>query len=421
MTSSRSRSGFTLVELLVVIAIIGILVGLLLPAVQAAREAARRMSCSNNFKNIGLAMHNYHSAYKELPMFKGGTARLRGAPNPYRTTAIANQAGGGNDGLQLSVFVGLLPFIEQQGLWTEISNPYQVPVGQPGAGLFFAPMGPVPAMGLGRHAQNQYDPWLTELPTLRCPSDPGAGLPSNGRTNYGACLGDSVRFINNGGYNAFRDMINSMTVQRSNASLRGIFASRRATKFRDILDGLSNTMAMGELITDLGDNDTRSATGLSSGGANDLYTQPGTVCPLGNPERPVFWDPNATTIVAGAEQRRGYKWAAAYPIYSGVVNIFAPNGRSCGINQGTPATWRPGIWGTSSRHQGGAHILMGDGAVKFITDSIEAGDQYNGMVRWNGSSTPEPSFPTVAGSRSPYGLWGSLATRASGETIEEEL
>ena len=65
-TSRQRRGGFTLVELLVVIAIIGVLVGLLLPAVQAAREAARRMSCSNNFKQIGLGIHNYHSAFKSL-------------------------------------------------------------------------------------------------------------------------------------------------------------------------------------------------------------------------------------------------------------------------------------------------------------------------------------------------------------------
>ncbi len=70
-----SRPGFTLVELLVVIAIIGVLVGLLLPAVQAAREAARRMSCSNNFKQIGLGIHNYHSAFKQLPTNGTGTAR----------------------------------------------------------------------------------------------------------------------------------------------------------------------------------------------------------------------------------------------------------------------------------------------------------------------------------------------------------
>ena len=104
-SAPRWRKGFTLVKLLVVIAIIGVLVGLLLPAVQAAREAARRMSCSNNFKQIGLGMHNYHAAYQMFPSTWDGST-----PNGYRVN------------LNL---VGILPFIEQQALWEQLSNPSQ--------------------------------------------------------------------------------------------------------------------------------------------------------------------------------------------------------------------------------------------------------------------------------------------------------
>src|SRR6187455_241353 len=95
---SRSRTGFTLVELLVVIAIIGILVALLLPAVQSAREAGRRSQCQNNLKQIGLAIHNFHDTKNHLPSstrpLSGGTVRH-------------------------GVFVYLLPFIEQKGLWDQ--------------------------------------------------------------------------------------------------------------------------------------------------------------------------------------------------------------------------------------------------------------------------------------------------------------
>ena len=155
----RNRKGFTLVELLVVIAIIGVLVGLLLPAVQAAREAARRMSCSNNFKQIGLGIHNYHSTYKQLP--KHGTGTKRGT---------AGNATNNYNRLFLSYLVPILPFVEQQALWEKISNPSVETVpgtSMPGSvlGGMWPPMGPSPW-------RTQYVPWMTQVPTYRCPSDP---------------------------------------------------------------------------------------------------------------------------------------------------------------------------------------------------------------------------------------------------------
>ena len=148
------RRAFTLVELLVVIAIIGVLVGLLLPAVQAAREAARRMSCGNNIRQIGLAMHNYHDTYKKLPMQNGGTRDV--------------VAGIPDNKLELSFLVPLTPFVEQQPLWEQISNPNQVS----GGTIIYPPMGPEPRFTLASHSAGRYEPWMTEVGTFRCPSDP---------------------------------------------------------------------------------------------------------------------------------------------------------------------------------------------------------------------------------------------------------
>lgn len=402
---TKPRSAFTLVELLVVIAIIGVLVGLLLPAVQAAREAARRMSCSNNFKQIGLALHNYHSAYKQLPREHGGTWTDNNTP--------VNM----NNRYSLSFLVGALPFMEQQSLWEQISNPNQNRVDQTTQSPPYPAMGPAPWIG-------QYVPWLTEVPTLRCPSDPGTGRPAFGRTNYAACMGDSIDFMNNGPIQIMNGVDvrppANWVVNRSRAACRGMFVPRQDTKFRDVLDGLSNTIMCGEITTDLGDRNIRTIAAIRNGTATvrdepDLCQHDGFV----SPERPRFWsngaDGGTAPTLAAVAQGRGYRWADAGTVWTEMNTILPPNKELCLGGGSTGGVGAPGVAPASSQHQGGAHILMGDGAVIFMTDSVEAGDVHDGNVWLNGTGH------SVPGSQSPYGLWGALGTRGSSETIEEQL
>ncbi|TWU06187.1 DUF1559 domain-containing protein [Stieleria varia] len=404
----KNRKGFTLVELLVVIAIIGILVGLLLPAVQAAREAARRMSCSNNFKQIGLAIQNYHSTYKRLPRHQGGTFEFiaGGARTPGPTPASA----GGSNRNELSALVGMLPFFEQQGLWESISNPFEVRIGT-NSGTYFAAMGPDANMILSDHALNQYDPWMTEIPTLRCPSDPGTGLPASGRTNYAVCLGDAVRQTHAGPENR-GGVVNAASAERTQVSCRGVFVARKTMRFRDILDGLSNTIAMGEINTDLGDRNI--TTFIAEGG--NLRTNPNRSVNMIDPQRPRYWAPGTPEASARADNRRGYKWASGRAAYTAFQTILPPN-RQCSSHAGGDLA-AEGVYTASSRHQGGAHVLFTDGAVIFMTDSIEAGDSTHATVRPAGTSA-EPTLPTVPGAKSPFGLWGALGTRANKEVIDE--
>ena len=403
MRSSKPRQGFTLVELLVVIAIIGILVGLLLPAVQAAREAARRMSCSNNFKQIGLAVHNYHSTYKNMPTEQSGT--------------IAPQVAGiwNNNRHDLSWLVGLTPFFEQQAIWEQISNPSTQRVDETPQSPAWAPMGPAGWI-------NQYVPWLTEIPTLRCPSDPGVGSPGFGRTNYAACMGDSIFYMNNGTKRITQNRVQDPTpvwyARHAQAACRGAFVARKESKFRDILDGLSNTIIAGEIATDTGDRDKRTAIAWRNG-TPTVRDVPTTCQQFVSPERPQFWsngaDGGTTPMLAGPTQMRGLRWAHALTVYTEMNTILPPNREVClggGANGGIGA---PGVVPPSSRHQGGVHVLMGDGAVIFMTDSIEAGDSQQGNVWRDGTGLQ------LAGSQSPYGLWGALGTRAAREQVEEEL
>jgi prepilin-type N-terminal cleavage/methylation domain-containing protein/prepilin-type processing-associated H-X9-DG protein len=211
------RHAFTLVELLVVIAIIGILVALLLPAVQAAREAARRMSCTNNLKQIGLALQNYHDVHKSF---------CPGHMNDLNS--------GNRSGWAWSIF--LLPFIEEQPLHDVID---------PNNRQFYE---------LGNHATD----WTilqTRIDGYRCPSDTTeepnpSRSPFNhnvGTSNYIACRG----FFSTTGLGSNRN--------------NGVLYGSSKTKFRDITDGSSNTIAVGERGADANAGNWCGPGGLGSG------------------------------------------------------------------------------------------------------------------------------------------------------------
>ena len=158
MQVSNRRRAFTLVELLVVIAIIGILIALLLPAVQAAREAARRSQCSNNLKQLGLALHNYHDTFKAQPPRQGGPLWSGGSlTNPPRHSA----------------FVNLLPFIEQDARYSQIMTSQ-----------------------LNAWSGGADSGYVGEIAPFICPSDGLLTETSPDRQalysplNYGLCMGD---------------------------------------------------------------------------------------------------------------------------------------------------------------------------------------------------------------------------------------
>lgn len=421
--------GFTLVELLVVIAIIGVLVGLLLPAVQAAREAARRMSCSNNFKQIGLGIHNYHSAFKQIPQNGTGTGR----PN------AGNITNNGNRGF-LSWLVPILPFVEQQALWEQISNPSkEVTPGWTWNGNGTSVQDTWPAMGPCPW-RDRYLPWSTQVPTYRCPSDPSEGRPALGRSNYAGSIGDAIDRAWNGGKsdNMFFGGNNpnnggsgdrTWGATRAKASCRGFFWNRHPSKFRDVLDGLANTIAAGEISTSSGNYEVNSAwvrgfPDERQGPSASPFSNP-SLCQSGthiDPERPQYYTvpPIAPVRVTpnNSDQCRGCRWGDMRPWYTSFTTILPPNNPSCGAGNGDNSK---AISSAGSRHQGGAHVLMGDGAVIFITDSIEAGDNTAGpSYRLQGGQKYQ-NHHEVPGAESPYGLWGALGSRAAGETIEEQL
>lgn len=251
MQSKRvSRTAFTLVELLVVIAIIGILVGLLLPAVQAAREAARRMSCQNNLKQIGLAIHNYESTFKTFPPAVFGADPRKGEPR-------------GEDDDGFGWLVSMLPFVEQQNLYNQLNpNGHFGALGNPTFRSQFYPAFPIPQVLPGGN---------TVIGTYRCPSSalpdlvparwaiPGSQLVGGGAVDnsFPASVGFATTDYKTGGGSCYGDFgVMHKLWELGRLGIGGV-------KFRDITDGLSNTIAVVEssYVTSPGNRSLRRTQG----------------------------------------------------------------------------------------------------------------------------------------------------------------
>lgn len=356
MKKLMKTRGFTLVELLVVIAIIGILVGLLLPAVQAAREAARRMQCSNNLKQLGLAAHNYESAFKKFPALGNS-----GSGPMYPGL------GAGTD-WPYSWAISILPFVEQSPLYNAIQS--QSRSGS-GPGL------PTPWSTANNAWENAN--WKAQIPGFVCPSDtpPTNRGESPSLLNYKACLGDDYH------QNHFRP-----DQGRDN---RGMFQIGRWPGFQAVPDGTTNTVLFGEAIGGGAPDDVRGGVALNM----QAWNPAACLARIDPTNRRKLTAP----VRADFRPTGGRAWDAR-PYYCGFATIMAPNGPSCHWG-GVDGNEHMGA--LSSYHSGGANITMADGSVQFISQSIDTGSQ----------SVDDIDNP---GSRpSPYGVWGSLGSRSGGE------
>jgi prepilin-type N-terminal cleavage/methylation domain-containing protein/prepilin-type processing-associated H-X9-DG protein len=381
MARSREPEAFTLVELLVVIAIIGVLIGILLPAVQSAREAARRSACTNKIKQIALAAINYAETKKSLPSRNGGTCCWNnGANDPTKAVGTSNNAG------RRSAFVELLPYIEEVVMYDRIEA------------------GDVSNARGGPYAYSSFAAWNTAPSTLTCPDETA---PYNSRgNNYALSLGDSVTFTHN--------VTHATNPNVASAAGRGLWnvgawinstsspptRVNTGVKFRECTDGLSKTILLSErLRATVGVQTWAATTGQSVTSA--IAQVPG----ISSAPSACLAVSDGTGYVAGTQVKTvwGLFWTDGQAERVGFHTILPPNAPSCG---GTTANAdnTTAVLPPTSGHPGGVNVAFGDGAVAFISDSIDTGNL--GVVVSSTSSIP-----------SPYGVWGALGTKAGGEGV----
>ncbi|MDO4587350.1 MAG: DUF1559 domain-containing protein [Planctomycetia bacterium] len=386
MRNKYAKNGFTLVELLVVIAIIGILIGLLLPAVQAAREAARRMQCTNNLKQLALGCHN----------MVDGKGRLPNAYSQYDLCVEARKSHPGTAGDWVrdisSYLIPLLAYIEQTSLYDSCSQMFQEGLIVNGNNYGILDTGDT----------NSYSPFMSEVSAFLCPSDGGNKGNDMPMTNYRCCRGD-------------------VWVDDWYNEARGVFTngSEEVIDFGAIGDGTSNTILLAEMNTEPSGGSSRVNTGVSyitpnMGSMNTISCTPPMTCMNERGPNNQLRNPIADPGWAG--WRRGGRWGDARMIHTQFLTILPPNAPTCSGSAQKNSLVLPTA---SSNHSGGVNVAFADGAVKFVSDTVNVAnldmtptDYENSLGIYYGAGTQ----PQMYMGPSPYGIWGALGSRNCGES-----
>lgn len=358
----KRRVAFTLVELLVVIAIIGILVGLLLPAVQAAREAARRMQCSNNLKQIGLATINYESAHKKFPPGRfDPDYTINGVAQASYTSYPTTLPPGAFTGFR-SVHTFILPFMEQSNIYNLIDFSKPTSVRMTSGGV------PVNA---------NYTAYANAAGLFICPSCPFTGVVIT-ENNYRYNFGGSTPF---GG--AMGTGSNNNTNANSAGGLsckgNGAFTIGRALSTGAFTDGLSNTVFFSERTKGTGNNLAATLPGPSD--MTNLLSRPANLV-----DADVLYAAclaQAPTLNGGFNFNSAGRWLSGsdfsngwpFGFYSSTMynHVAPPNWKAidCGTRSAIPdAPGEHAIVSARSLHTGGVNASMGDGSVRFVSDSV---------------------------------------------------
>jgi prepilin-type processing-associated H-X9-DG protein len=317
--------------LLVVIAIIAILIGLLLPAVQKVREAANRMSCQNNLKQIGLAIHSYHDANGRFPPGKGHdyTATVPGCPVYPRWSPHS----------------AILPYIEQGNLYNSINFNYppETP-GMEGPVVNFMPAWQNPG-------RVNADACRTVVKTYLCPSDP-TSAPEEwlGQNNYLANLGSTF----------LCDLSESNLSTIAPAEMpTGVFYYLSKVRIADLTDGTSNTVLFSEKLRGTGQPNPRT----------DMFILQNT-----NTLDSTYQSCSAldTSTALPLTSKQGWSWVMGEMCCTSYNHVMPPNTTTCsGIGFTGGMRNMAMAVPPSSAHTGGVNALLGDGSVRFISNNID--------------------------------------------------